>query len=447
MQALAECSRSTRLEPAPTTPAANAVRPLLAWTTLVVIGYGLVELVNSEARRLGVNAPPLTGSYEARANVRLLAAVIVAGGAITLGPLVATRLRWVHLLLVSVGASAAWALALAFVDGADAIVAPVSLPSEYLGDVPLVDSPGAFLSSFTDRFDTFRVHVRGHPPGLLLGLWSLDGVGLGGPGMTAALFIVGGALAVPAVLVAAREVAGETWARRAAPFVVLAPAAVWVATSADALFTGVGAWAVALVVLATDRDRAQNAGLAIAGGVLFGVTAFLSYGLVLLAVIPMVVAWNRRQLRPLAVAALGAGAVGLAFLAAGFFWVDGLLATRAEYFAGVGGRRPYAVFLISNLACLAVALGPAIAVALGRLRDRCAWLLVGGALLAVVLADVSGMSKGEVERIWLPFTPWILLAGAALAVGRHGRPYRARQWLTLQAGTALVVQSVVRTPW
>jgi hypothetical protein len=43
--------------------------------------------------------------------------------------------------------------------------------------------------------------------------------------------------------------------------------------------------------------------------------------------------------------------------------------------------------------------------ALFRLRDRQLWLLVGAALTAVLLADVSGLSKAEVERIWLPFAP------------------------------------------
>ncbi len=75
-----------------------------------------------------------------------------------------------------------------------------------------------------------------------------------------------------------------------------------------------------------------------------------------------------------------------------------------------------------NLACLAIAIGPAYAVALGRLRDRCLWLLVGGTLAAMGLAALSGMSKGEVERIWLPFAMWVLPAGAVLAAG----PRRSR---------------------
>ena len=62
--------------------------------------------------------------------------------------------------------------------------------------------------------------------------------------------IVLGALGCVAVLVAVRALAGESLARRAAPFLVLAPAAVWMGTSADAYFAAVAAWAVALLTLA-----------------------------------------------------------------------------------------------------------------------------------------------------------------------------------------------------
>jgi hypothetical protein len=57
---------------------------------------------------------------------------------------------------------------------------------------------------------------------------------------------------------------------------------------------------------------------------------------------------------------------------------------------------------------------------------------------------MSGMSKGEVERIWLPLAVWLLPAGAALAVGRRRS---AGAWLGMQAATAIVVTSVVRIPW
>ena len=51
------------------------------------------------------------------------------------------------------------------------------------------------------------------------------------------------------------------------------------------------------------------------------------------------------------------------------------------------------------------------------------------------------MSKAEVERIWLPFVPWLLLATAALPPGWR------RAGLALQVAAALVVQHLVYTSW
>ena len=59
----------------------------------------------------------------------------------------------------------------------------------------------------------------------------------------------------------------------------------------------------------------------------------------------------------------------------------------------------------------------------------------------MVLADLSGLSKGEVERIWLPFAPWVLLSAAALPRAH------ARAWLGANAITALAMAAMLRTPW
>ncbi|MDQ6854040.1 MAG: hypothetical protein M3046_10200 [Actinomycetota bacterium] len=417
---------------------------LAAWAIVIVVAHVLVDRLEAAGANIHIHGAPLHGKFELRVNGGLLAAVAVGAVAVFGGPQFARRLGWRALLLASAAAAVVWAVSLALVDGVQGLTSPLEANTEYLADVTNVGSPGAFLSTFVDRISDYSVHVQGHPPGMLLLFSGLDRIGLGGSGWAAALCIAGGAAALPAVLIAVREVAGEEIARRATPFLVITPAAIWIATSADAFFMGVSAWAVALVVLATGRDGRRSAAYALAGGLLFGVTAFLSYGLVLLAVVPAVVAWQRRRLRPLALATIGAAPVFLGFFAAGFWWVAGLLATRQRYFAGVGGRRPYLDFLVANAACLAIVVGPALAVALARVRDRKLWLLVGGTMVVLGAAMISGMSKGEVERIWLPFAIWLLPAGAVLAASRI-RVTTA--WLGLQATTAIVIATAVKTTW
>ena len=160
-------------------------------------------------------------------------------------------------------------------------------------------------------------------------------------------------------------------ARAALPFVVLAPAAIWW-SSGDAFFAGVSAWAVTLVILATGREgRAIGSRWRVVGGLLFGITAFLSYGLVLLAFIPIGVAVSRRRFRPLVLAACRRRwRCSSRFARAGFSWFAGLAATRTQYWLGAAGGRPYYYFLFADLAAFALAVGPAAAVGLARLRDQ-----------------------------------------------------------------------------
>ena len=58
-----------------------------------------------------------------------------------------------------------------------------------------------------------------------------------------------------------------------------------------------------------------------------------------------------------------------------------------------------------------------------------------------MLADASRMSKAEVERIWLPFVPWLLLSTACLP------PRWQRPMLGVQVAVALLVQHLVLTNW
>jgi hypothetical protein len=66
---------------------------------------------------------------------------------------------------------------------------------------------------------------------------------------------------------------------------------------------------------------------------------------------------------------------------------------------------------------------------------------VGAAALSIAAADASLMSKGEVERIWLPFVPWLLLS-TALLPDRWRRPA-----LTVQVVVALLLEHLLDTVW
>ena len=371
--------------------ARSAWLALAIWVALIVVAVVWGEHVVAVGDRLRIHAPPLAGDYRTRAGLVLALPISLAVAVAVLGPSVARRLSFGRLLVIAMAVSVVWAIALGLNDGWRGLTDPL-LPGQYLRTVPRVGDPVTFLRTFTDRIADYNIHTQGHPPGMVLVLWVLDRIGLGGTGPNLALVLAGGGASVAAVLVAVRDVVGAAAARAAAPFLALAPAAIWW-NSGDAFFAGVSAWAVTLVVLATSRSGRTADRLALGGGALLGITAMLSYGLVLLAAVPAVVAVSRRRLRPLVLAAAAGALVLVAFLPAGFWWVDGFFATRARYWAGVASRRPYAYFLLGNLAAFALALGPAVAVALAWLRDRAAWLLVGGGLTVVALADLSGMSK------------------------------------------------------
>ena len=409
-----------------------------AWVALV----GAAVLAGAGTRAdLGahVHAAPFVGTWQFRAGWAALPALALAAAAVRYGPEIAARLRWRALLAATAAATSAWAVALAWID-ARAIGAPLATRYEYLAAVPRVGSVAGFLRTFVAAVPTYPTHVKSHPPGMVLVLWAMDRLGLGGAGPAAVLVVVAGAMAGVAALVALRELAGEPVARRAAPFVALAPAAVFVATSPDALFAGISAWGIALVVLATGRRGRRAMAPAGAGGLLLVATVYLSYGLALLLVVPAAVCVRRRRADVALVAASGVAAVAFAFAAAGFWWPAGLGAAHAAYVRGESSVRPYGYFLLADLAVFAVLVGPAAAAGLARMRAHRAWLVVGAALVAVAVADVTGLSKGEVERIWLPFAPWVTLACCAV-------PGRTRPWLAANVGTGFALQLLLRSPW
>lgn len=428
------------------------VAPPVRNTRAAWIGLGAVALLvavtavwgavlDGQGRGIGLHAAPLFAAASARFGVRVLLPVAVAVLVVWSAPVVVERVTWRQLVGITVLATAAWGVALALVDfGGEGLVRGVSSPVDLLAAVERISAPGPFLDTFTERIGAQVVHVRGHPPGLVVALWWMARAGLGGAVPMAGLAVVGSACAVAAALVVVREVAGEQMARRAAPFLVLSPAAIWLVSSADAIYAGLGAVGVAATIVATGREKRASDVLAALGGVLLGLAFFTSYGLVLIGVVPFVVAIARRRMRPLVVAGFAMLAVGAGFAAFGFSWIEGFTATRAQYAASIAAARPYGYFVFANLAAFAIVLGPAAIAGAPVLRDRRLWLLVGAGLFAVLLADLSGLSKGEVERIWLPFWPWVAVAAAAVAS-------RVRWWLAAQATLAIGIQTFLGTPW
>ncbi|WMD10013.1 hypothetical protein [Streptomyces sp. FXY-T5] len=430
-----------------------------AAAVLVTVAVVAGRHIEDTSRTLFVDWPPLLASWGPHVGPGTPAAVLVAVALVAYGPVLAARLPWRALLPVAWGTSTAWILSLALIDGRDrGIARRLTTRYEYLQVIDRFHDIPAALRDFTqhillDSPDNWPAHVAGHPPAATLTFVLLDRLGLRGGGWAGLWCITVGATACVAVLVTIRALADEAVARRAAPFLILAPAAVWMGTSADAYFAAVAAWAVALLSLAVTRGSSGWAG---ASGLLFGLTCYLSYGLTLVALIAAaVLVLGRRGVRerPALLLPLLAGlsVVPVVFTVAGFDWWEAyhLLVTR--YAQGAGGIRPYGYWVWANLACTVLVTGLATAAGLRRagavlVRRRTApraalrlTFLVFAALLALLIADLSGMSKAETERIWLPFALWLLPACAFLT--------RPRSWLTAQAVLALLLNHLLLTGW
>jgi hypothetical protein len=429
------------------------------WAGVALLGLGWGALVIRHDRAQGLLAAPFMGHWRFGVDERLLLLVPAAAAGIAVvvaGHRVMASVRWTLVPILAGVTHAVVAFLLAASDGLAEVTRPLTTRHEYLALVAEIRDPLAFIDTFVERAAGYPIHVKGHPPGAPLAFWLLDRVGLGGAGWAAAAVIVGGGVAVACVLVSARAVGGEATARAAAPFVAVAPTALWVATTADGLFSGVIAAGCTLVIVAACRPSgASGDAMAIAGGAVLALALHLSYGAVPLLAIPLAVAVARRRVRPLLMATGGAAAVTIAFLAAGFWWFDGLALTRDFYWEGIASRRPWPYHLLAgNPSILAISVGPAavaglaVLVAGRRQRSPSRWpgdtaLLPLTALAAVAVANASMLSKAEVERIWLPFTPWLLLAAAAVATDEE----RARRWLWPQVAIAVALQAVLDSPW
>jgi hypothetical protein len=429
---------------------------------LVAVGAaaGLVAaaaLVGWQLLRAGMNIflgfPPLLAQWLPHVGPGTPVALVTALLVVLHGPRLAERTRWRQLLPAAWGAAAVWTLSLALVDGWQrGVVGRLTSDQEYLYDVPHVGSVLGMLRTFSDHILTnqpvhWTTHVGAHPPGVFLLFVLLQRMGLGGGGPAGLFVVLVGSSACVAMAVTLRALGAEDLARRTLPFGVLLPGAVWVGVSADGMFAGVLAWGVALLALgATGRGRRADVA-ALAAGLLLGYVLYLSYGLALGGLLPLVVVLMTRPWRAAGLAVLGAALVVAAFTAAGFWWLTGYEDVRVIYAASIAQTRPYGYFVWADLAAVAFVVGPAVVAGLRRAAAAPRALPAGPALVAsaavaaILLADVSGMSKGEVERIWLPFAVWLVVPCGLLPRRQIG------YWLAAQALLALVVNHLLLTVW
>ncbi len=423
---------------------------LIGWA----VDRGAAIRVNPDVK---LQAAPLVGRWDWAPTWRILPAVMIAIGTIVW----AGRGRQVRpsarsLAIVAVLASA-WTIALAWSQGTAVMIDPVTNPTEYWAQLPKLPPAGRMLHVWSDPLwmRNQPVHLKGHPPGYVLLLKILGHVGLSSPWAVATLsWIAAGCAAVAVVICVHIMTPNATW-RVVAPFAVLAPYAVWMGTSADAVFAAMGASGVVAVLAAIRTTSTRRSVLfASVAGLVLGASLFLSYGMASFALVPVTaivalpgVPWRRRMSVSM-FTAVGVLVVVAAFARAGFWWFDGLETTRLFYWKGTAKFRPWGYFFIANLAVIGIASGPATVAALG-LQHRNSptgmrlWLLPAAAAVAMLVANVSQLSKGETERIWLPF--FVFLVPLVAGVGSSVRARRF--WLGLQAATALLLQTALLSKW
>ena len=400
--------------------------------------------------------PPFSAHFDPAFGPGLPLAVAVAVVVVRWGPRLAQTVRWRSVLVLTWASGVLWGFGLALVRGwSGGIVAPLSHEDESLVDVPRVEDVWETLRVYTDRIlltapDHWTTYESGHPPLPLLFYVLLDRIGLGGPGAGGVVAALIGSTAVVAVLVTLRRLGDERRARTAAPFLVLTPLVIWIVVSTDAIIMAVTAWGIALLaVAATTVPPRRRLLLSLLAGVVLGTGVFWSYGMLLMGPVAVAVLIAARTWRPLVPAVVAALGVVAAFAAAGFWWVEGMRLLEIRYHQGKGGLRQYSYWVWANLVVAGVAVGPAAVAGLGRTAAGARrWreapptvLLAGGAVVAILGATLSGLSKSEVERIWLPFMLWLVPLTAMLPAAH------SRRWLAVSAGWALLAGVLYWTTW
>lgn len=415
---------------------------LLVAMTLATVAVGLGA--KAAGVRWGAPAPPLILFWRPQASLWAIPGLAVLVAALALAARLAlARLRPLAFGACLFGLTLATRVALNVARDGPAALSAVFDPSsgqgrtEYLpGLVYLRDG----VASFLDRFDAIvavaPTHVAGHPPGLLL---TLHALGIETAAGAAALTIVAGALATPALYLLGRQLLAEREARIAALLFVFVPTSLlYGATSADALFATLAVLAAAFLLAADPIRR----GL---GAALLALASFFSYALLAAGAWAAIVRWRRDGLAAAArLAALCAAALVLLYaalyLATGFDLPAALAATNERYREGLASARPYLFYVFGSPAAYLLMLGPVAWFAARSLARREATALALGAVVAA--SAIAGYTKAETERIWLFLVPFACLAAARALPPRWLAPL-----LGALCAQAIATQLLFFTKW
>ncbi len=330
-----------------------------------------------------------------------------------------------------------------------------SRPQEYWADVHYVTE--GFLRRFPD-VGRLSQHGATHPPGLTLVLAAV--AALGAKTKVAAELVCSTSCALTAFPLygAARRLTDEEIARAAtALFLFACSVTAFAVLAMDAVTMLFAAVALYGLARALDGDLFGGAlwGVALAATTLCTLTGFmlgLGYAVLLF------IAWRRRSLTPKIRRALALGPIafllvyGILIIGFGyrpmrvfeFCWQQFAASddSHRNRFAAIVGA-PVAFLGALGLPIFALALrsaGGAI-VRLRRLGDDLPTVaLIGAALLPPLFCTLSGKPRGEIERVYLIFTPLAVLAATAAARRWYHRP---RAWFANFAVPILVAQSIL----
>ncbi|MEO6606062.1 MAG: hypothetical protein ABIN55_10650 [Aeromicrobium sp.] len=414
-------------------------------------GLGLVVAAYVIPRRwykdIDIEFAPLHASWDPKLPTSALVVAALGILLVFVLPRLARTLSWPNLLLTGFATMWLWIMALAMTEGTEGLARTFERKQEYVFDAQRVGSISTMLHEFITRIpldstDNWHVHVAGHPPGALLYFVGIDRVGITDPFWIGVVCVTIASTAIAAVMITLRTLGSESLARSAMPWIVLAPSAVWMGVNGDAVFTAVAAWGVALLALAAKRSSVPYA---IGSGLLLGLCVYLSYGLVLLAILALAVLLIAKTWRPLPWALGGAAVVAALFTIGGFEWWDAYPVLRERYFDGLASDRHYWYWVWANIAAWTYTIGLAVWAAFPTawraLRTNVLAQLAAAAILAILVATLSGMSKAETERIFLPFTIWVVALPALLPARSH------RPLLLSQVALGLAAQLLLLTRW